>query len=98
MPQIKIRYYMEVSYMENIIYRIQDIFYMDTLVIIIVTGLVYYQSENCSRDQIKPLILFEFIIGLILFFELTLSRRKITNCCQFFLASICNDECLISAK
>ena len=44
----------------------------------------------------RPLVLFEFIFGLILFCERTLSRHQISNACQFLLASIYNEMCLIS--
>ena len=44
----------------------------------------------------KPLVLFEFMIGLILFCEHTLSRHQISYACQFLLASIYNEMCLIS--
>ena len=44
----------------------------------------------------KPLVLFEFMIGLILLCEHTLSRHQISDACKFLLASIYNEMCLIS--
>ena len=39
----------------------------------------------------KPLILFEFVIGLILFCERTLSRHQIASSCQNLLVLIFKD-------
>ena len=69
-----------------------------TSAIIITTGLVYLQSENCSPEKMRPLILLEFVIGLILFCERTLSRHQIANGCQNLLAFICKDPVFSDCK
>ena len=46
----------------------------------------------------KPLILFEFVIGLILFCERTLSRHQIASSCQKLLVLIFKDPVFTDAK
>ena len=46
----------------------------------------------------KPLILFEFVIGLILFCERTLSRYRIASSCQNLLVLIFKDSVFSDAK